>query len=375
MQTFTCSGGNRLFFDNTQCLRCQKQVAFSIEHNLLIPLDEAKDHAGHKLEPCENYGRGLCNWFVASGGAKKLCLACRLNVEVPSDDGNETLVRNMEIAKRRLVFSLLRIGLPVVPKGEHDAGVGFALRRSAPHSPVITGHDDGLVTPDLNEADPAKRAEIRDSLGEDYRTLLGHFRHEIGHYYWTLLFADESSRAKFREVFGDERADYAKALAKHYESPRSDYADTHISSYATAHAWEDWAETWAHYLHILDGWETALSFGLRTTSSTKAASNGGSNFDRLLNDWSELMIALNSMNRSMGHDDAYPFSLAPTVRQKLAYVDRTVREAVARLPHGLPERTEPSGPSALACGGGLLGRCAPCKDPEARRHSVCKAGH
>ena len=344
MQTFFCSCGNRLFFDNTQCLSCLKPVAFSIEHNLLIPLDETKDQAGRKLEPCENHGRGLCNWFVASGGATKLCLACRLNVEVSTAEGNKDLVRNMETAKRRLVFSLLRIGLPVVPKSEHAAGVGFALRRSAPEQPVITGHDDGLVTLDLNEADPAKREEIRAALGEDYRTLLGHFRHEIGHYYWTLLFPDESSRAKFREVFGDEREDYAKALAKHYESPRSDYADTHISSYATAHAWEDWAETWAHYLHILDGLETALSFGLRT-APTKTRSKADSKFETLLNEWSELMIALNSMNRSMGHDDAYPFSLAPTVRQKLTYVHHTVREGVERLKHGLPERVTPSSPS------------------------------
>jgi hypothetical protein len=31
-----------------------------------------------------------------------------------------------------------------------------------------------------------------------------------------------------------------------------------ISKYATSHPWEDWAETWAHYLHIMDMLETAF---------------------------------------------------------------------------------------------------------------------
>lgn len=330
MKTFSCRCGNRLFFDNTHCLECQSEVGFSVEERGFLPLDAAKDAGGRQFEPCANYGPGLCNWLVLSESGRKLCLACRLDVEVPVDEASQELVRNVQTAKRRLVFSLLGLGLPVVPKSEHPAGVGFALRQGVPEAPVITGHNDGLITLDLNEADPAKRAEIRKSLGEDYRTLLGHFRHESGHYYWTLLFTEEAGLSQFREVFGDERADYAAALEAHYANPKSDYQNTHISKYATSHPWEDWAETWAHYLHILDSWETAISFGLRSAAG-KASERRGAEFDEFLDRWSELMIALNSMNRSMGQDDAYPFSLAPEVRKKLSYLDRTVHENVSRL--------------------------------------------
>jgi hypothetical protein len=331
MKTFRCRCGNRLFFDNTRCLECARQVGFAVEDGTLVPLVGAKDHAGHALRPCANYDeRGRCNWLVSADDGSDLCLACRLNVEVPESDESETLVRNVELAKRRLIYSLLGLGLPVVPKSKHEAGVGFALRKSGPESPVITGHENGLITLDLNEADPAERAKIRAALGEDYRTVLGHFRHEIGHYYWTLFFADEASQTAFREVFGDERADYAKALAAHYAHPKADFQKTHISSYATSHPWEDWAETWAHYLHILDSWETATSFGLRTKAGG-IPSRSESGFSAFLDHWSELMIAINSMNRSMGHNDAYPFILAPLVRTKLAYVDKTVRDHVGHL--------------------------------------------
>ncbi len=343
MKTFSCRCGNRLFFDNAQCLKCGSEVGFWIGDNSVVPLEGAKDHAGHPLRACANRGRGVCNWLVASDGPSELCLACRLDVEVPDDAESQELVGNVETAKRRLVFSLVGLGLPIVPKSEHEAGVGFALRQGAPDAPVTTGHEDGLITLDLNEADPAKRAEIRQALGESYRTLLGHFRHEIGHYYWTLFFADEAARAEFRQVFGDERTDYAKALAAHYATPKSDFENTHISSYATSHPWEDWAETWAHYLHILDTWETAVSFGLRTAPTT--GTNGSKvGFDDFVDRWSELMIALNSMNRSMGHDDAYPFSLAPEVRKKLAYVDKTVHENVQRLKARFQRQASASAP-------------------------------
>lgn len=325
MQTFFCSCHNRLFFDNSRCLECGRQVGFSAAHRQLVALDAE----GDPHRPCRHYGAGTCNWLLAAGEAGDLCLACRLNVEVAAD-GEPELVANVEKAKRRLVFGLLRLGLPVVPRNEHPAGVGFALRRGAPDAPVITGHADGLITLDLNEADPAQRIATRKALGEDYRTLLGHFRHESGHYYWTLLFASDALLTGFRELFGDERTDYAAALEAHYAAPRTDYQNTHISSYATAHAWEDWAETWAHYLHILDSWETAVAFGLRAGPRHPLA-EGTDRFTAFLDDWSELMIALNSMNRSMGHDDAYPFVLPPLVREKLSYVDRTVRENLPRL--------------------------------------------
>jgi hypothetical protein len=322
MKAFSCTCGHRLFFDNTECLSCKRQVGFSSDDLRIVALD--RNDGGPPHVRCGNYGLGLCNWLTATGRPNDLCLACRLNVEMPVTPDGEALVRNVEKAKRRLVFGLLALGLPVVPKGEHDSGVAFALRRGTPDAPVTTGHADGLITLDLNEADPAKREEVRAALGEDYRTLLGHFRHEIGHYYWTLFFPDDGKLAEFRQVFGDERTSYSEALQAHYANPRSDYQSTHISAYATAHPWEDWAETWAHYLHVLDSWETAVAFELRSEGPRGT-------FVEFLGAWSELMIALNSMNRSMGHDDAYPFSLAPEVQAKLAYVDKTVQDGADRL--------------------------------------------
>jgi len=345
MKTFQCVCGNRLFYDNTQCLKCHRQVGFSIDAVGMVPMGESSGK-GQDYKLCSNFGRGLCNWVLAANDTHEFCLACRLNVETPApNQGAETLLFNVEMAKRRLIFSLKELNLPVVPLTEQEGGVGFALRRGTVEEPVMTGHDDGLITLDLNEADPVKREGIRASLGEDYRTLLGHFRHEIGHYYWTLLFQDDASSAEFREIFGDERADYAESLKKHYASPSTNFADTHVSSYATSHPWEDWAETWAHYLHILDTWETAVNFGLRTAGTGKAFAH--KNFDEYLSDWSELMIAMNSMNRSMGHDDAYPFQLAPEVRKKLAFVNATVRENAEQLQKNFKPGATPQAKPAL----------------------------
>jgi len=324
MKTFSCRCGNRLFFDNTQCLKCKGSVCFSLAKCQFVTFDdEALKSKKGKSHPCLNYGSGLCNWLA--DGQDGLCLACRLNVETPVEGENSKLLGNMEMAKRRLLYSLDALHLPIMSQSEKPGGLGFALRRGTEEAPVITGHADGLITLDLNEADPAQRAAIREKLGEDYRTVLGHFRHESGHYYWPLLFPSEKQKARCREVFGDERADYAQALSRHYSSPSLDYENTHISSYATSHPWEDWAESWAHCLHIFDSWETAHAFGLLTSSKVPGPRERG-RFSDLLDGWSELMIALNSMNRSMGLDDAYPFSLAPAVREKLCFVADAVHK-------------------------------------------------
>ncbi len=332
MKTFRCACSNRLFFDNSLCLSCQRDVGFSVERANFVRLDANPDGPSEGVRPCANYGSGLCNWVLEADATTDLCLACRLNVETPVSGGTDhELMQRVETAKRRLVFSLLDLGLPVIPLNEDPGGVGFALRRGTPDEPVIIGHADGLITLDLNEADPAQREEARKKLGEDYRTLLGHFRHEVGHYFWTRFFSSDAELERFRAVFGDERADYSEALKTHYATPRTDYQDTHVSSYATSHPWEDWAETWAHYLHILDSWQTAVTFGLRVPHAN--ARTTPRPIQETLDDWCELMIALNSMNRSMGHSDAYPFQLAPKVREKLVFIDEIVKaETSAREP-------------------------------------------
>ena len=330
MKTFQCKCGNRLFFENSSCLRCGQTVGFLVESLELVPTVPLADAPEGSPRACANFGNDLCNWLVHPDDEDTFCLACRLNVEAPAPgESNQELLRNVEKAKRRLIFALLTLDLPVRPLSQHPNGLGFVLRRGTKAKPVITGHSDGLITLDLREADPSRREKIRQDLSEDYRTLLGHFRHESGHYYWNLFFPDEPSRAEFRSLFGDERADYSQSLKKHYASPNTDYENTHVSSYATSHPWEDWAETWAHYLHIRDSWETSIAFGLRTSKAL------GQSIDDHLDDWIELMIALNSMNRSMGHDDAYPFQLAVAVRKKLAFIDQIISAQVPQLKQSL----------------------------------------
>jgi hypothetical protein len=265
----------------------------------------------------------------------------------PADDdidGINELVRG-EMAKRRLVFQLAELDLPVTPRDERlGQGLAFDLLSST-GTKVVTGHDNGVITLDLAEADNEHRERLRQQLSEPYRTLLGHFRHEIGHYYWPILVDRPDVLEACRQLFGDDRLDYATAVKRHYDGHADDdpaWSETHISRYATMHPYEDWAETFAHYLHILDTLQTADSFGLTAASgpmATSGAAAGGAHtgadgwgvphkeagLDGIIDDWLELSMALNQVNRSMGHEDLYPFVLAPRVRAKLAFVDRLVR--------------------------------------------------
>src|SRR5437868_9942335 len=127
----------------------------------------------------------------------------------------------------------------------------------------MTGHKDGIVTMKVEEADDVTRVRVRTQMREPYRTLLGHFRHETGHYYWDRLIANSDWLEPFRGLFGDERASYAEALDRHYQQGAPlDWQPQYVSAYATMHPWEDWAETWAHYLHMMDAVDTALGFGM-----------------------------------------------------------------------------------------------------------------
>ena len=200
--------------------------------------------------------------------------------------------------------------------------------------------DNGLITINVEEADDAKREQIRTELREPYRTLLGHFRHEIGHYYWDRLIRDTPWLDRFRALFGDERADYTEAIKANYESgPPADWAEHHISAYASAHPWEDWAETWAHYLHIVDSMDTAVAHGL----DAEDLEIGVTPFDvedlydpehphaertvLLINSWMELVTVLNEMARSLGQPDFYPFVMTKAVLKKLHFIALVVMEA------------------------------------------------
>lgn len=356
MRLFTCGGcGQRVYFENVVCARCGLKLGFlpdRLELSALEPSSEAlicRSHGtGDEYRPCVNYSEhGICNWMVSTTDDQAFCHACRLNNTIPdlSIDGNHDLWHNLEIEKRRLVYSLLRLGLPVVPRTQDPGALAFDfLADSETHlserGKVFTGHAAGLITINIKEADPAARERMREKLAEPYRTLLGHFRHESGHYYWDLLVRNSPWLDECRRLFGDDTLDYAAAMDQHYRMGAPvDWAENYISSYATMHPWEDWAETWAHYLHMVDTLETAWQFGLgirpRTGDDVQHAAQ--MDFDPyrepqlqvLIDHWLPLTLALNSLNRSMGHAHAYPFVLSPQVIQKLDFVHRVIHDQAA----------------------------------------------
>ncbi len=348
MRVFHCDNcGQLVFFDNDRCLRCESPLGYVHQRRDVVALTEvAPDHLVDLTSPvkvwqhCATRGVTGCNWLVPAGTAA-LCESCILTRTRPADsdvEGMAELVRG-EMAKRRLIFQLAELGLPVAPRDEAAGrGLAFDLLSSAA-TKVITGHDNGVITLDLAEADDEHRERLRQQLNEPYRTLLGHFRHEIGHYYWPILVDRPDVLDACRVVFGDDRADYAAAVRLHYDANERDrsWTGTHISRYATMHPYEDWAETFAHYLHILDTLQTARSFGLGAAhrpgqdggsageDSPPGGPDGATTFGDVVDQWLELSYALNQINRSMGHDDVYPFVLAPKVIRKLAFVDYVVR--------------------------------------------------
>ena len=297
---------------------------------------------------CGNFeSPAACNWLVPVKDPSELCNSCRLNRYIPNldDADNRQYWAAIEGAKRRMVAQLLTLGLPVRSKFDEDLqrGVAFDLLRSPPAGPrVMTGYGGGLITLNVEEADDATREKIRHDLREPYRTLLGHFRHEIGHYYWDRLIAGTVWHEPFRKLFGDERADYAAALEANYKQGASaDWADRHISSYASIHPSEDWAETWAHYLHLLDSLSTAIGFGftgrnaeveVETFSLSDLYAPAHPDAGRalaLVNSWMALTTMLNELARSMGQPDYYPFALSAPVLRKLHFIHLVVHDEKA----------------------------------------------
>ncbi len=348
MKVFHCDHcGNLAFFENVHCLRCAHALAYLPDLGVVGSLDDAGHGRyttplprgdGRVYRLCKNYtGHGVCNWAVAAEDPNPLCVSCRLTRAFPDPTvpGNAKAWFALEGAKRRLVYTLLNLSLPVRSKTEApDTGLAFEFLADTPDKPVLTGHADGVIVVNVAEADDAERERRRVQFGEPYRTLLGHFRHETGHYYWDRLIRDQPSLAGFRALFGDERQDYAAALKRNYAAgPPADWQARHVSSYASVHPWEDWAETWAHYLHMIDLLEIAADCGLslrpRRRADPKATSipdpaDGGNRFDRLMAAWHPLTYMLNNLNRGMGLADGYPFVLSTPAVEKLRFVHELV---------------------------------------------------
>jgi hypothetical protein len=318
MRAFSCgSCGQLVFFDNDTCLRCRSALAFrpSTAEVVLLAPDDVR---------CQNHGLIGCSWLVEDGQAQ--CRSCRLTTTRPPAQDLDATARwaDAEAAKRLLVFQAIELGLDL-------SGLVFELK-SGRHEQVITGHADGVITIDVDEADDVIRTRMRERMGEAYRTVLGHFRHEVGHYLWMTLVDQAGLHEGFRAVFGDERADYAHALEVHYANPApAGWQDAYVSEYATAHPWEDFAETMAHYLHIRDVLQTASSFGLAVdgdhpvlAADPDVVEEEPPSVRPLIDQWLPLTYALNAVNRSMGAAPLYPFVLAPAVIGKLDWVHRLI---------------------------------------------------
>ena len=324
MRAYSCQNCDQLvFFGNTECLRCGSALGFDpIEHELVTGGEDG-------LRYCANAKLVGCNWLVESEG--ELCRSCQLTRTRPADDDSTGIgdLTKAEAAKRHLLFELDEHGLA------YD-GLGFDLL-SSETAAVSTGHADGIVTLDLAETDPVHRERMREQLAEPYRTLLGHFRHEVGHFYWPSLVKEAGHLDAYRALFGDERADYGEALKRHYDvGPPADWRFRHVSAYATMHPWEDWAETFAHYLHITDSVQTAAAYGLRVIGARQPLSASPArkheSIRDVLEDWLPLTYALNAMSRSLGGSSLYPFVLRDAVIEKLTFVDDVVRAATQPPP-------------------------------------------
>ena len=360
-RNYRCRCGQPVFFRNSVCLVCSSELGFDPEALTLrsrMPgprpgswrATDDVGEVGPPLQRCANFGPAGCNWLLPPDQApahEGLCRACRLNRTIPDLDGgdNALLWSRVERAKRHLVSQLLALGLPVRSKVSEDPerGVMFDFLPGTPgDTAVVTGHAGGLITLDIGEADDATREQLRSALREPYRTLLGHLRHEIGHYYWDRLVAGSGWLRPFRARFGDERQDYPAALKRHYQAgPAEDWQQRCVSAYASAHPWEDWAETWANYLHMVDTLDTALSFGLEggdveiqiepygADALDAPGDPGAPRFLGLVNAWLQITALMNELSRSMGQPDLCPLVLSHHAVAKLHFVHRVVSASAA----------------------------------------------
>jgi hypothetical protein len=352
MKLFSCqSCGNILYFENRMCTQCGRPLAFLPERRVLSALEPAGENMWTPLAApeasrrfCANVAHDACNWLTPPDSGDTFCLACRHNEMIPdiSIPANLEAWRRIEIAKHRLVYSLLRWRLPLHTRQDDEAhGLAFRFLADAPreNAKVMTGHDNGLITLSLAEADDAEREARRKQMNEPYRTLLGHFRHESGHHYWDLLVRDGGMLEECRVLFGDDGQDYGTALQRHHrEGPPADWQERFVSAYATMHPWEDFAETWAHYIHMVDTLEMAGAFGLEVkppvdrAGALEARVNldpyGAQTINEIVEAWLPFVFAMNSVNRAMGLSDLYPFVLSPAVIDKLGFIHRVVQRRV-----------------------------------------------
>lgn len=355
MRSYVCRCGNTLFFDNTQCLACGGEAGFCPGCRTLVPLLSqgpgcyqcGNSACGATLAKCWNYSEyAVCNRCVFVNGDEpgvipnesqaQLCDCCRFNRTIPdlTVPGNLQKWFRLEAAKRRLFYDLSQLGLPYGTAADGcDPPLAFDFkadvipkntfwRKLLKSEKVFTGHEAGTITINIREADDVERERLRVDLGESQRTLLGHFRHEIGHYYWAVLVRNRRE-ADCQAVFGDHnQPTYAEALDHYYHNgPTTDWALRHVSAYASMHPWEDFAETWATYLDMVSELDTAHHVGFGGESDPAHA-----DLAAMITTYQRLGIALNELNRSLGLMDAVPEVIVSPVVDKLHFIHELVHQ-------------------------------------------------
>ena len=325
MKNFFCSCGEQIFFDNVKCIACGARLGFNPEALTMVQVIEHSP-----LKYCDNYNYDACNWVLPTDSDNSFCWACQFNRTIPNLalPNNPRRFAALEQAKKKLFYTVLGEGLPLENRWINPAhGLLFDFLDDArgqaetyPGGCISTGYFDGVITINAVEADEVLRKEAEVALGERYRTLLGHFRHEYAHYVWTLLPHLIKSSDQFSTLFGNYTADYSLAIENHYaHGPPSTWETRFISAYASAHPLEDWAETLGHYLLIIDALETAFASGFVDDDPTTWT------LEKKLDQWAQLAISLNNMSQSVGREIFYPFSISPSVRKKLDFVQEAIR--------------------------------------------------
>jgi hypothetical protein len=395
MQTYRCKCGNRLYFDNSICLVCQREVGWCEGCGRLTALEAVTVNngtttgeyhcsyadCGKVVRKCHNYVvENVCNrcYLVdnvppagqvdAGGGgvpSNQLCNACVLTETIPdlSIAGNHEKWARLEAAKRRLLYTLDRLGLPyanAMPKLSFDFKADIQRpnnewRNAGATEIVYTGHADGKITINLREADDATREALRVKFHEAHRTLIGHFHHEIGHYYWQML-VQRRREAECIKVFGDHIAPpYQDAMAAYYQNgPRAGWQSSFISAYASSHPWEDFAETFALYLDMVSVLDTATHLFKSVRANYRARSVA-----TLVERFGEVGVLVNEFNRTVGLLDLVPDVVVPPVAAKLEFIHSLVKRA-AKQPRVQAPPDEPVAPTKT----GILERAEPVAEPE-----------
>ena len=357
MKYFECPVCEKqIFFAKFVCDHCLSSIGYIASEKEMTTFKKlnaqewvpvAKKYQHSRYKPCYNYTHHqVCNWMIPADDEEDFCESCQLTHVIPNLENAENMIYwyRLEEAKRRFLYLTQRMNIMPRPKHSDDDPLGLRFDFLLPEKdkPVLTGHANGVITLNAFEADVVYRETTRVNMGENYRTLLGHFRHESGHFYFNVIqHLHPELLDELRHYFGDERQNYSEALERHYnQGAPINWHEKYISPYATAHPWEDWAETWSHYLHIMETLETAFYAGLRVEGNGRNLASmdfkecpiGGQDFEHILENWVTLTFNLNALNRSMGLEDAYPFKLTEAVKDKLRFIHRHILDKVFNNP-------------------------------------------